>query len=189
MSSIAQRMSAADSRRLTRGEYDAISEIIATVDRKACDIEARWGIGRLPKLVPLELSQRFHSQRRKFSESLVDWNVAEATKHGAAMERAYVALEAAALAAGHEPLPSDQWEFETPEGLVILVKDKARTNMAETHGRRAQVWSIEEIASVIRAHPILAATKDAFPGATVESIRPPAKSRQKLDDDLEGLPF
>lgn len=189
MSGIAQRMSAADSRRLTRGEYDAISEIIDAVDRKARELEFKWGIGRLPNIVPLEWSQRFHSQRRKFSEALIDWNVAEATKHGQAMERAYAKLDELASASGASHGPAEQWEFMLDGQLVILVQDRARMGQADRQGRAAQVWSLDEIASVIRNHPILAAAKEAFQGAEVVSIRPPAAVRQQLDDDLEGLPF
>lgn len=48
-----------------------------------------------------------------------------------------------------------------------LLRDTGRL---QRHGRKAQVWALDEIASVIRCHPILAAAKDAFPGAQVVSV-------------------
>ena len=105
------------------------------------------------------------------------------------MERAYDKLDELATAAGAEHGRVDQWEFMVDGKLVILVQDMARTPHVDRGGREASVWSLDEIASVIRAHPILAAAKEAFPGAVVESIRPPKPKPGDLNDDLSGLPF
>lgn len=176
-------------RRLSSGEYDAINAVMESVDRKGRGMDEKWGIGRLPTLVPAEVAAKFANQSRKFSTALAAWDYPETLKHGSAMERAYDALDALAVASGAERGPPETWEFDTPEGLVILVRDIKRTNQVDTKGRRAQVWSIDEIANVIRNHPILAAAKEAFPGAVVESIRPAQKFKHDLEDSLEGLPF
>lgn len=176
-------------KRLSTGELDAITAIIAAVDRKGREMDEKWGTGRLPALVGVEWADRFSSQRRKFSEALWRWDYPEARKHGEAMERAYAKLDELATAAGAEQGAPEQWEFETPEGLVILVRDRARQGQVDTQGRRAQVWSLDEIASVLRNYPMLAAAKDAFPGAEVVSIRPARDFKDALDDSLEGLPI
>lgn len=175
--------------KLSNATYTAVSQIIESVDRKAKDIETRWGIGRLPNLVPLEWSQRFHAQQAKFTAAVNAWDLDGSTKHGAALERAYARLEELAVEAGHVPKPPEQWEFTTPDGVVVFVQDRTQAAQVELHGRKAQVWTIDEIAEVIRKHPILAAAKEAFPGATVESIRPKPNLRQELDDAIETLPF
>lgn len=54
-----------------------------------------------------------------------------------------------------------------PHRLAVILRDTGRV---QRHGRKAQVWALDEIASVIRCHPILAAAKDAFPGAQVVSV-------------------
>ena len=168
------------------GEIDAINAIAASVDARGRSLDEKWGIGRLPTLVPVEWADRFASQCRKFSLALQDWNYPEVQKHGQAMERAYAKLDELATAAGAEQGRPEQWEFETPDGLVILIRDIRRTNQVDTQGRQAQVWSLDEIASVIRNHPEIVAVKTVFPGAEVVSLRPAPDRKKDIDD---GLPF
>ena len=42
---------------------------------------------------------------------------------------------------------------------------------------------------MIRCHPILAAAKNAFPGAQVVSVRPSKTTLAELDDELSDIPF
>lgn len=160
-----------------------IEVVVKAVDRRAREIEELWGLGRLPSLVPHELAERFRNQQRKFSSAVWAYEPDDVRKHGDAMLRAYARLEEVAAAAGAEPKPVEQWEFETDDGLVVLVKDMADTGRAQLHGRKGQVWSLDEIINIVRAHPVLVAAKQCFPGATVESIRPPLEVRE-FDDDL-----
>jgi hypothetical protein len=176
-------------KRLTTGELDSIEAIIGVVDRRGREMDEKWGVGRLPTLVSIEIAERFTSQQRKFSEALHAWDLEQSRRHGEAMIRAYAKLDELAETAGAEHGRPEQWEFDTPEGLVILVRDRSRAAQVDTQGRQAQVWSLDEVRSVIRQHPILAAAKDAFPGAQITSIRPGRDRRDALSDSLEGLPF
>lgn len=162
-----------------------IDVVVRAVDRRAREIEERWGLGRLPSLVPHDLAERFRVQQRKFSTAVWAYEPEEVRKHGDAMLRAYAKLEEVAAASGCEPKPVEQWEFETPDGLVVLVRDMADTGRAQLHGRKGQVWSLDEIVNIVRAHPVLIAAKQSFPGAIVESIRPPLEVRE-FDD---AIPF
>lgn len=175
-------------RAYSTGEMDAINEISNAVDARGRELDEKWGIGRLPSLVPVEWADKFASQARKFTLALQDWNYPEVLKHGQAMERAYAKLDELATVSGAKPGPPEQWEFETPDGLVILVKDLRRTNQVERHGRKAQVWSLDEIANVIRAHPEIVATKTVFPGAEIVSIRPVRDHQLEKEADDE-IPF
>jgi hypothetical protein len=165
-----------------------VEVIVKAVDQRGRDIDTRWGIGRLPALVPHDVAERFRVQHRKFSGAIWEYDAEQARKHGDAMLRAYDKLEQLAIASGASPAPPEQWEFETPAGLVILVRDIRDTARVDRGGREAQVWSLDEIANVIAAHPILAAAKVHFPGATIEAVRPAKRDRDKLDDSLSGLP-
>jgi hypothetical protein len=160
-----------------------IDTVIKAVDRRARELEELWGLGRLPSLVPHELAERFRLQQRKFSTAVWEYKIEEVRKHGDAMLRAYAKLEEVAAAAGAQPAPAEQWEFETDDGLVVLVRDMADTGRAQLHGRKAQVWSLDEIISIVRAHPVLVAAKQCFPGATVESVRPALEVRD-FDDQI-----
>lgn len=168
---------------------DEMKVVIDAVDQHGREMDQRWGFGMLPRLVPIEWAERFRSQRRKWLGAVWDYDADEVRKHGEAMIRAYAKLDEIATAERGEPGPVTQWEFDTPEGLVILVQDKAQISRAQLHGRKAQVWSIDELASVLRAYPTLAAVKDAFPGSEIESIRVPAATLEQLDDDLMEIPL
>lgn len=170
-------------------KLDAVDFVVRTVDKKGREMDQRWGFGRLPTLVPLEWAERFRRQRLKFSTAVWERDPGATREHGEAMLRAYAKLDELAVAAGAEPAPPEQWEMETPDGLVIVVRELADVGRVDTGGRLAQVWSLEEVANVIFAHPTLMAAKDHFPGAEVESVRLPREARQALNDDLNGLPF
>lgn len=176
----------AEKNRLSPGELDGIQAVVEAVDAKGRAMDEKWGIGRLPTLVPADWAEKFRVQQRKFSAATLAWDLPETMRHGQAMERAYARLDELAVAAGFKPGPAEQWEFETPNGLVILVRDIRQTNQVDTGGRRAEIWSLDEVVSVIRAHPAIVAAKTVFEGATVVSIRPskPDRSALTLDDDV-----
>jgi hypothetical protein len=170
---------------VSRGELDAIDAITLALDRRGRELDEKWGTRRLMQLVPVEWADKFQRQAAKFSEAIQSWNYPETVKHGQAMERAYAKLDELAEASGAEKGPPEQWEFETPDGLVILVKDATRIGQAQTFGRAASVWSLDEIASILRNYPSLIAIKNAFPGAELQSIRPVQQIKlQELNDDV-----
>jgi len=168
---------------------EKIDLIVRQVDERGRQADQRWGTGRLPLLVPIEWAERFRTQRQKFSAAVWEYDGAQVAKHGDAMLRAYAKLDELAAVAGHSDAPVDQWEFMAGDDLVVLVRTLADTARVDLQGRKAQVWSLDEIASVIQAHPMIVAAKSAFPGAEVESVRPAKAVRDKLNDDLQGLPF
>lgn len=170
-------------------KLDAIDTIVRAVDQRGRDMDRKWGTGRLPVLVPTEWAERFKRAKFKFSTAVWERDPADTDRHGQAMLRAYDKLDELAVAAGASSAPPDQWEMDTPNGLIIVVRDLADVERADTGGRKAQVWSLEEVANVIAAHPLIVAAKREFPGAVVESVRPARQLRQELNDDLEALPF
>lgn len=175
--------------RLSSGEMDVIQEILNAVDERGKAMDRKWGLGRLPGLCGIEWAERFANQRRKFGTAVWSWDLNEVRKHGEAMVRAFDKLDELATEAGIEPGPPGQWEFTTSEGLVILVQDRNRMNQVDTGGRQCQVWSLDEIAEVIRNFPELSKAKDVFQGAEVVKLSPRAEIRSKLNDSLEGLPI
>lgn len=167
-------------------KLDDIAAIVRVVDRAGRDADDKWGVSRLRTIVPIEWAERFLSQHRKFSDAVWARDVALVRQHGEAMLRAYVKLDELAEASGAEQGPPAQWEFEGPDGLIILVKDRARGAQVATDGRKCAVWSLDEIVSVITAHPEISRAKENFPGAEVVSIRPDPKM---LDELYNQLPF
>ncbi len=175
---------------LRHEEIEDCTVIIQAVDCKARELERRWGTGRLPNLVPVEWAERFMSQRRKFSAACFALDLEQVRLHGTAMERAYDKLEELATASGHMPTPPEHWEFQLEDGqLVVLVRDRAEMVQIDLKGRQAQIWSLDEIAEIVRKFPMLSAAKESFPGAEVISIRPERLAKDALDDALGDIPF
>lgn len=175
-------------RRISPGEYDVIASVIYRVDEIARQMETKWGMGRLPALVPIDLATRFRAQARKFNQATQDYDCHEIRKHGEAMERAWAALDATATSAGAEPLPHDVWEARGPDGSVVLIArtaDEARKAMFD---RKCSAWSLDEIAKAMAAFPELMKLKTVFPGAEVTSFRrDPYDPTDPLDDPLDDL--
>lgn len=175
--------------RISPGEWDGIMATLEAVDQRGRDSDAVWGFGRLPSLCGVELATRFASQKRKLSEAVWSRVFADVKKHGEAMIRAYDKLDQIAREAGHQTIPPEQWEFEVGGELVILVKDLRQVSQVQRHDRACQVWSLDEIANVVRMHPILVAAKQSFPGATVDDTRPGRTIKRELNEAEDALPF
>ena len=174
----------------------AMADIIATVDRHAAEVNRRWGHNRLPHIVPIEWTQRFVSQRDKWnlacwecSGSLDPADLDRVRLHGEAMIRAYDKLASIAVEQGEEQGPATQWEFELADGTpVILVRDRAELAQVDTRGRAAQVWSLDEVASIIAKFPAISRAKECFPGAEVIQMRTDPLIIGALNDSLADLP-
>lgn len=176
---------------------DQTVAIVKTVDEHARQINKRWGHNRLPHLVPLEWTERFRLQKRKWEGACFEFtgspepdDIAVIRKHGEAMLRAFAKLEEIAVENGHLPTPAQHWEFELKDGTpVILVRDRADMATIEPDGRALQIWSLEEVATVIEKFPMIALAKDSFPGAEVVQMKTGAKVTDALDDALTDLPW
>ena len=113
------------------GQISDMQVIINCVDQRGRELDQHWGIGRLPMLVPIEWAERFHAQHKLFNVAVWEFDLKLVRQHGDAMLRAYDKLDQLARDARGEPLPVGQWEFETPDGLIILVRDLHDTCRAQ----------------------------------------------------------
>jgi hypothetical protein len=122
----------------------------------------------------------------------VDGDEEQVAVHGAAMRRGWDALDAAAIAAGAEPLRPEVWECVLPDSgdVVAVVRTEAE---AQHVCRDMEVYTLPEIALLIdRLGDQIRKVKTLYPGATVAEItdrKPPEifsseKKRQEYIDDL-----
>ena len=176
---------------------DAASAIIKTVDTHARAVNRKWGFNRLPHLVPLDVTERFRTAKKKYElaafeaiGSLDPVHLDELRKRADVMLRAFSKLEHEAVANGHLPVPPQHWEFELEDGTpVILVRDRCEMDQVKPDGRAVQIWSLDEVATVIGKFPELKRAKECFPGAEVIQMRTSKPVKDKLDDELNTLPF
>ncbi len=153
----------------------AIQGLVQSVDALTDEMERKWGVGRLRLLVPDDLRERFDRQWRKWQAGYAAQDLAAVRIHSEAMRRAWTALEAAALEAGHAPLAPEVWETRMPDGTVLaVVRTQQEAHAVARDGRERKVWTLDEVARVVGAwegRRWVEAVHTCFPGARVEAVR------------------
>ena len=147
---------------------------ITQLDDLANLMERKWGIDRLTRLVPPEAQARWVATL----EACKDEWTPQADKDQMMM-RAWRGMDAAATAAGAEPLPPGLWEQRADDGtIVVICRDNEHAQVeilrAKHDGRVVATWTLEEVVRVVMAQnsAVINQIKTAFPGATVERDRP-----------------
>lgn len=171
---------------------------LTQLDDLANAMERKWGIDRLTRLVPPEAQARWDATLKAYED---EWTP-QADKD-AMMMRAWRGMDAAATAAGAEPLPPGLWEQRADDGtIVIICRDAEHAQVeilrAKHDGRTVATWTLEEVVRVVMCAngAVINQIKTTWPGATVERDRPrpvfdgddPVPSFDGDDVDVEAPP-
>lgn len=153
----------------TRAEIalDRLDEVAASMERK-------WGIDRLPRLVPIDMAEKFHRQRAKLDEAILGGSPADQEYEAGRMVNAWMALSAAAEAAGAVPAAGGCMSARMGDGrLAVVVRDlEAMQVWRQQNGDlAAAVWTVEEFARVVEGFDLVNRTKHLFEGAHVAEVR------------------
>jgi hypothetical protein len=161
--------------RSSEGVARTIQGLVQSADLVADAMERKWGVGRLRMLVGDELRERFDRQWAKWQDAYAAQDIDATRRHTEAMRRAWAALDAAAEAAGHEPLRPETWEARMPDGAVLtIVRTIAEAHAIGPDTTERRVWTLDEIARVLHAWEGLRwvdAARASFPGARVDALR------------------
>ena len=150
-------------------------------------LERKWGIDRLPWLVPLQLRERFYEQLDKLNAAIdkcegVDHEI-EVTLRGCA------AIERAAIEGGAEPLTGEYIEGRMPDGRVLAITANGyEAGKVKQDNRKLMVFTVDEVGVVLekwlkenQSRTLVDEAKDIFPGAVIESI---VKNKVLIDDEV-----
>ncbi len=164
----------------------SIDAALATVDEVAHAMERKWGIGRLERLVEPDLAAKFVSAQEKLNKAIETNDVAQVVKRAEIMRRGWVALDAAAEAAGASSLPEGTWvvEFKGQRYTVVLEGVDA-LSVAHRAPNPDKVVTMHELMvawTSFAGLDILQQAKLQFPGAEMTEVRP--KGSGKLNDDI-----
>jgi hypothetical protein len=185
----------------SHGTYIAGQAAIDGADSVAIEMERKWGIDRLRLLVSTELREKFDRQRYLFNQAIHYGELIEVQTQAARMAKAWQALDAAAQAAGKQPLDPMVWEVVLGEGedaiVASIVPDAHHAHKVVADGRAVMVYTLAEIGHLLHAFPAIAKAKQTWPGATVTATRKTvndpldgiADSERGLDDPLDDLEF
>ena len=164
-------------------QSQAVTDALKPLDRIAVEMEAKWGVGRLPRLVSPDMAAKFGSARDKLNEAIRENDGEAVAKRAAVMIRGWQALDKAAAEAGCEALPLRTVGVRHEGRSYVVAWDRA-----DVH-RAASLSDAPE--NVVTVHELLVAyealrakidgVKQAFPGAEVV--------RAALPPGGDGIPF
>ena len=86
-------------------QAEAVTEALRPLDRVAVEIEGKWGVGRLVRLVTPDMAARFGSAKDKLNDAIRANDGEAVANRAAVLIRGWQALDKAATEAGCEALP------------------------------------------------------------------------------------
>ena len=150
---------------------------LEALDEVAARMERHWGVDRLPKLVPVALAEKFWRQKEKLDAEITE----EATAGFANVEReaqrmtnAWMALNAAAEAAGADPASAKFLTARMSDGRSLVIcsdLDGMGHWLRQNPDSAAAVWTMEEVVRVLEGFDLVNRTKHLFDGAVVQEVR------------------
>ena len=164
---------------------------LTQLDNIAAGMERRWGIGRLPGLMPKVWRDRFDTLKAALDAAIASG--ADTDAPAAALIKAWQAMDAKATAQGSFPIPP-ALEVRTRDGrIVAIVADDeaghAASLLAQWEQREVTVYTAAAMVEAAEGNETLRAIHATFPGARVTT--PPAEMRQgkrRFESDDE-IPF
>lgn len=157
----------------------------APFDHAMREAEKTWGIDRLPELVSPDLAAKFGKAMAVLNDALDRGDPEAAAAAAANGVKGIQALDAAARAAGHQPLKADFMEFDLDGFHFVVVRDAAEWPAAAAERPTAAIFTLREVGNALKHYGAsVAAVKAAFPGAEVTAIRQPSKLAEELEDNI-----
>lgn len=162
------------------------------LDETAKEMERRWGVDRLPRLVTPETVARFRHWADKLNAAIEAGadNVAELA---GIVERGWRAMDAEATARGCFPLPPACYSVEVDGHIVEIAQDQTHATAliwnARNEGRTVAVWTLAEVATVLRQHGVAHKAKEVWPGALVTALPAEHRPGKRKMDVADEIPF
>lgn len=150
---------------------------IEALDEVAGAMERKWGVGRLPRLVSVDLAEKFHRQVEKLNAEIVEEataGFANVEREAARMRNAWMALDAAAEAAGADHASAQYMTARMSDGRSLVICSDLEGMgvwLKQNPDSAAAVWTMEEVARVLEGFDLVNKTKHLFDGAVIEEVR------------------
>lgn len=161
-----------------------VQDALEPVDKVAIDMERKWGVGRLQRLVTPELSAKFSSARAKLDDAIRDNDLEQVVHRASVVVRGWHALDKAADEAGHKTYPEAVWQKRYKGRTYTIVLDRADVNKVAVDNETPEhVVTVDELLTVwddFQGRRVVEETKGLFPGATVERVG----GIREMDDDI-----
>ncbi len=131
-----------------------INQLLDKLDTKACEVESRWGVSRLERLVSHDTAQKWNRQMERLTKAISENDVFVLPDIVTGTIKGYEAMEADAIAQGNKPHDAPTaWTVGLPSGRTLAIvrhpKDASlMTDPQRDHGD-VVVWTVDEIANII----------------------------------------
>lgn len=164
---------------------------IEALDEVASRMERKWGVGRLPKLVGVDLAERFYRQVDKLNGAIVEeatgGSVANVEVEAGRMVNAWMALDGAAVAVQADQASGRCMGSRMSDGrLLVICEDLEAMGVwrQQNAEQGAAVWTIDEVVAVLEGFDLVNRTKHLFEGAVVEEVRVKPEVNWRRGDEL-----
>lgn len=157
-----------------------VDHAVAPFDRMANEMDAKWGIDRLPSLVTPELAARYGAAVGYLNECIAANKPADTVAAVNNCLRGMEAMNAEAERLGAKPASGKYLEYELesengePPFRFGILKDGCEWQTAKAERPDLEFYSLREVAVALRASiktPPIEAIKKAFPGSQVVEHR------------------
>lgn len=165
----------------------AINAVLARLDAEVVEIEGKWGVDRLPRIVSIEMAAKFGSAQAKLNAAIETGDVAAIVQRAAIMLRGWEALDDHASACVNPDTEREDGLWGYRHGgkpyTIVLERSKAHREASRAIDP-ALVVTVGELLTCWEARmdrgPVDAA-KTVFPGASVTAVR---QKSAVLDDEI-----
>jgi len=153
---------------ITPNEY-YINQFLDKLDTKASEVESRWGVSRLERLVSFETAQKWKRQMDKLNKAISENDVFTMPDLVNGTIKGYEAMEVEVIAQGHKPHDAPvAWTVGLPSGKTLAIvrhdKDASLINDLKRNHGDVVVWTLDEIARVIdEKHVLVNVIKETKP--------------------------
>ena len=170
----------------SHGTYIAGCSHIDGVSALAADLERRWGCDRLRLLVDQPLREKFDRQRYLFNAAITNGELADVERESRRMRTAWLAVERAALDAGAKGIDPITMEVAMDDGTVLIITPtnaEAKVTLDQVAGRKAVVYTLEEVARIVAHYRDVVNMKLSYPGSEVTRVS------KGVADPLDGIRY
>lgn len=149
------------------------------LDEMALAVEAKWGIGNLPRLCSETTAQKYDKQNEKLALAIREQDIRQVQDLVNGFGRAYEVMEREAIEKGNKPSVAEYMEVALESGFKLRIA-KNGTEARSVTEKGVYVWTLEEVARIIeKDYTLVNLVKAQFDGAEVKSVR-----KFKPDSDM-----
>lgn len=159
------------------------------LDKCAFDMEMKWGVDRLPRIVGVDLAVRYGKAKAELDAAIEADDEVLVAKKSKKMISGWKILDAEAERLGERPIdpkPLASWSTEDSAYCLFKTATDAYAFARSDDGKDIRTYSLDEVARCIGLvedkFAVLGEAKKQFPGAELKNVDDQRK--RKMDEEL-----